>query len=67
MSLKCVFTQDRYILYVFSDFTLRPLQEVLRIISFLIFHHHNKDVVQMGKIEGEAIEALPVSEVIQSK
>lgn len=40
MKMYCVFTEDRYTLYVFSDFVLGPVQEVLFLFIFIIIHHH---------------------------
>lgn len=40
MKMYSVFTEDRYTLYVFSDFVLGPVQEVLFLFIFIIIHHH---------------------------
>lgn len=40
LEMKCVFTKDRNTPRVFSEFVLGPVQEVLFLFIFIIFHHY---------------------------
>lgn len=40
MKMYCIFREDRYTPYIFSNFALGFVQEVLSLFIFLISHHH---------------------------